>query len=91
MSEHTFRFELGKEAKDKVSGFTGIITSRIQFLTGCDQYGLKAKIKPDGTPIDVAYFDEGRIVILGDGLTEDDVKAPKNGCDNHPDAPTHGK
>jgi len=92
MTEHKFKFELGKKAKDKISGFTGIITSRIQYLTGCDQYGIKPKIKADGEPIEVSYFDEGRIEIVGDGMTTTDVKSDKdNGPDVHPDAPKHGK
>jgi hypothetical protein len=95
MAEHEFKFDLGKRAKDKISGFTGIITSRIEYLTGCDQYGLKAPIKADGEPIDVHYFDEGRIVILDDGapaFAKEDVSTEEDpGADTHPDAPTSGK
>lgn len=32
--------QLGNEARDKITGFTGIVTSRAEYLTGCTQYGL---------------------------------------------------
>jgi len=85
---HQFKFELGKQARDKVSGFTGIITARVNFLTGCDRYCLKPKIMADGRSIESEYVDEGRIVIIDDGLTAEDVKADRGtGADTHPDDP----
>lgn len=30
-----FKFQKGLEAKDIVTGFTGIITYRVDYLTGC--------------------------------------------------------
>jgi len=35
---------LGKKAKDKITGFVGIIIGRAQYLTGCDQYALVAEV-----------------------------------------------
>ena len=35
-----FKFELGIMAKDRVSGFKGIIMVRAEYLTGCIKYGL---------------------------------------------------
>jgi hypothetical protein len=35
--------ELGQEARDKITGFKGIVTARLTFLYGCDQYGLPRK------------------------------------------------
>lgn len=70
--------ELGKEGKDKVTGFTGIITSRAQYLTGCDQYNLVPPVK-DGKLEPAQWFDEGRIEIIGNGISAADVVGTKPG------------
>ena len=70
--------ELGLEGKDKVTGFKGIITGRSQFLTGCDQYNLVPKVQ-DGKLEPVQWFDEGRIEIIGPGITAASVAGPKPG------------
>jgi len=77
---------LGKLAKDKITGFEGIITSKHIYLTGCNQYGLQPKIDKDGKIPDKNYFDEGRIEIIGDGISSESVMAQENGCDfrEHP-------
>ena len=71
--------ELGKKAKDKVTGFTGIITARITYIYGCDQYGISPKVGKDGKLGDCTYFDEGRIKILGKGFKPKDVQVEENG------------
>ena len=77
---------LGKKAKDKITGFEGIITSKHVYLTGCTQYGIQPVVDKDGKVPERNYFDEGRIEIIGDGFTEESVTAKDNGCDfrEHP-------
>jgi len=70
--------KLGQKAKDKVTGFTGVIVSRITYLFGCDQYGLAPEVI-DGKLNDTLYFDEGRIEILGRGILPEEVQVEKNG------------
>lgn len=36
-----FKHELGNKAKDKITGFSGILTARIEFLTGCNRYCIQ--------------------------------------------------
>ena len=73
---------LGKEAKDKITGFSGIITSKHIYLTGCNQYGLQPVIDKDGKVPLKEYFDEGRIEVLGDGVTAASVQTADPGCDH---------
>lgn len=40
-----FKYPLGVEAKDTITGFVGIIESRSQDLTGCNRYLLTPKAK----------------------------------------------
>lgn len=70
--------KLGQVGKDKVTGFTGTITGRAQYLTGCDQYNLVPPVK-DGKLEPAQWFDEGRIEIVGAGISAADVAGPKPG------------
>lgn len=72
----------GKLAKDKITGFEGIITSKHYYITGCAQYGLQPKIDKDGKVPDSRYFDEGRVEILeSEQILPESVQAEDNGCD----------
>ena len=77
---------LGKKAKDKITGFSGIIIGKINYLMGCDQYGLTPPIGKDGRTVDTQWFDEGRIEIIGNGIQPKTVKVKKPGGINR-DAP----
>lgn len=51
---------LGYTARDKVSGFTGVAHSRLEFLTGNVQYSLQPPAK-DGVLPDLIAFDEHQL------------------------------
>lgn len=60
-----FKYPMNAIAKDKVSGFQGIIIARNAHLFGCAQYGLAPQeLASDGSPRKTEYFDESRIQIL---------------------------
>lgn len=70
MKQHTFKFELGERVKDCITGMTGVIMARSNFITGCDQYGIcDTKLTKDGKRPDWEYFDENRLVKTGKGIT----------------------
>lgn len=77
---------LGKKGKDKITGFSGIITARCDYLYGCVQYGVTPPLDKDGKKQSTEWFDEGRIEITGKGIDSDSVQADEPGCDNqdHP-------
>lgn len=59
-----FRFALGVEVKDKVSGFTGIVTGRSEFLNGCIRYSVEHRtLTKEGARKDVEHFDEGQLEL----------------------------
>lgn len=67
---------LGRNGKDTVTGFEGIIISEHRYLTGCTQYGLQPKIKEDGSLPEAKYFDTTRVEVTGEkvninGVVED--------------------
>jgi len=78
--------KLGKKGKDKITGFTGIITAKIFYLYGCAQYGLSPEIDKDGKKPQMEWFDEGRIEIIGPGVSAQEVQADEPGCEfnDHP-------
>jgi hypothetical protein len=68
MSKKLFKFDNGDKVKCKVTGFIGIIISRMEWLNGCIQYCLKPKMKikkgesikmPEGE-----YIDEQQLELI---------------------------
>lgn len=79
--------QLGNEARDKITGFTGIVTSRAEYLTGCTQYGLTPPVAADGQVRASEWFDEGRIEVTGVGVAKADVAGVANGGPQRDRAP----
>lgn len=73
--------ELGQKAKDKVTGFEGILTGRAQYLYGCEQYCIVPQAK-EGTMKTGEWFDIGRIEITGPGILPSEVTAEEPGGPN---------
>ena len=76
---------LGKKAKDKVTGIEGVIISKITYLTGCDQYGITPLAK-EGKILDTHYFDVKRVAIIKKAVNPKSVTGRTNGGPNR-DAP----
>ena len=74
------KIKLGVIAKDKITGFEGVVTARCEFLTGCNRYCIQPRELHNGKPLDGIYFDEGQIEIISEGITKEEVKAEKNGA-----------
>jgi hypothetical protein len=55
--------ELGSKARDVITGFTGTVTARVEYLTGCTQYCLSAK-SGDGKLGEGHFLDEPRLEVL---------------------------
>ncbi len=71
--------ELGKKARDKITGVEGIITGRSSYIYGCDQYCIVPKSK-DGMDIPEGnWYDEGRIELIEGGIEPKEVQSNVNG------------
>lgn len=72
--------KLGWTAKDKITGFQGVITGRVEYLTGRNQILLAPPVDEKGSPRDARWFDEQRCERVGaDEVTLDNGSNP--GCD----------
>jgi len=76
----------GKKAKDKITGFEGVITALCHYMYGCSQYLLTPTIDEAGKRRDGEWFDTGRIEIKEQVFTADEVHGDKDGCEfrEHP-------
>jgi len=70
--------KLGKRARDKITGFEGIITAKCTYLTGCDQYCITPKAV-NGDYKESMYIDAERIEVIGDGINSKEVQGENNG------------
>ena len=60
-----FKFSLGSVAKDRITGFKGIIVCRTQWITNCNTYGVKSQdLDKDGKPSDAVHIDEPSLLLV---------------------------
>ncbi len=80
-TNNMYKFDLGTKLKDAVTGFEGIATFRIQFLTGCDQYGINPGLNKEGERRAEEQFDENRLIVMKGGvkLPEETIKQKQSG------------
>ena len=74
--------KLGVIAEDKITGFKGIVTAHVKYLTGCDQYCLRPKVNDKGELQEGMYFDGGQLEVIGEGILESDVQGDEKGGPN---------
>jgi hypothetical protein len=61
--------KIGITYRDKITGFTGLATGYVQYISGCNQLLLAPPVGPDGTMRDSAWFDQQRLEVVKGGPT----------------------
>ena len=56
---------LGCRARDTITGFTGVVVQRIEYLDGDPSLGIAGEELVDGVPPPIQYIDEWRLVRVG--------------------------
>lgn len=57
--------QLGDKAKDVISGFTGRVTGRAEYITGCTQFCLSPeRLDEKGQLQSGNWFDDSRLVVV---------------------------
>lgn len=59
--------ELGDKVRDRINGFTGIVTGRFEYLNGCVRLAVDAIELKDGRPIDSVFIDESQVEVIAPG------------------------
>lgn len=57
-------YPLGATAKDMITGFTGVIVCRSEWINGCIRYALQPTKLKDGLPIEPQYVDEPQLDLI---------------------------
>ncbi len=68
---------LGRSVRDRITGFAGIVTGHVSYISGCNQVLVVPPVKQDGTLAEAQWFDEQRMEITSaDVLTLDNSRTP---------------
>lgn len=82
------RLNLGDSAKHVITGFQGIVTARVEYLTGCAQVCLQPQgVDDKGQPFESRFFDEPYVDLVQAGVVQNRTPGRLTGCDTAP--PTH--
>lgn len=67
--------ELGITARDRITGFQGVVTGKVEYISGCNQCLLTPPAK-DGALVQAEWLDEQRLapveaerIVLENGAT----------------------
>lgn len=55
---------LGDKARDTITGFTGIVIGRTEWLNGCVRLTVQAQALKDSSPVEPANFDIEQLELL---------------------------
>ena len=77
--------KLGNKVRDKVTGYEGIATARVEYLNGCVQYCVKPKVGSDGKMPDPEYIDIQQLEVLSEGaiIEPSETGGPQRDCPRH--------
>jgi hypothetical protein len=66
-----FIIEMGQKVRERITGVTGVVVCRSEYLTGCNRYALQPeKLNKDGRPQDWISFDEDQLIDLGKNIKD---------------------
>lgn len=62
------RINNGDRVKDVITGFTGIVTCRLEYLNGCTRLQVSPEKLIEGKMAEPLYFDEPQMVLVKAGI-----------------------
>ena len=63
------KIKVGATVKDIITGFTGVVMARAEYLTGCERYGILPKgLTAEGKIPDWEWIDENRLLTTEPGI-----------------------
>ncbi|MBN9007279.1 MAG: hypothetical protein J0H40_17915 [Rhizobiales bacterium] len=80
-------YKLGDKLKDTITGFTGIATSKHEYLNGCVRWSIQPdKCDKDGKPPEPQTFDMEQLVLVK--AAKPRTVQPSGGPRNEPSRPS---
>lgn len=62
------KIQLGDRVKDRINGYAGIVTGRLQYINGCVQFGVSREVLDDkGSAAGLEWIDEQRLDVVHAG------------------------
>lgn len=58
------QIELGDEAKDQITGFSGVVIAITNWLAGCQRVSVQPRELKDGKPIESVTFDVEQLDLV---------------------------
>ena len=55
--------KIGATVTDKITGFTGVVTGIVDYISGCSQALVTPRVKPDSAAEDGRWFDLQRLDV----------------------------
>jgi len=55
--------KLGSTVHDIITGFTGVVTGRVEYISRCNRILVDPKCKADGDLVAAQWFDEQRVWV----------------------------
>ena len=79
------KIKLGDKVRDKVTGFEGIATSRVEYINKCVQFCVKPKMGKDNKMPDGEYIDIDQLEVVGEGvlIESEPTGGPQRDCPRH--------
>lgn len=56
--------ELGRTARDTITGFEGVVVGRTEWLNGCVRVGLQPPVNKEGKVLDAYWVDVEQVEVL---------------------------
>lgn len=71
--------ELGDKVKDGVSGFTGIVTARTDYINKCVRFEVSPAKTDQGKLLDAYWFDEEQLIVVKKSVFKVKKEVPTGG------------
>ena len=55
--------KLGQKVRDQITGFEGMVTGLVSYISGCNQALVAPRVKPDGEFAESHWFDLDRLAV----------------------------
>lgn len=59
---------LRDRVKDQITGFSGVVTGRCEYITGCTQLLVQPPVKDNGDFVESRWVDEDRLALAGEPI-----------------------